>query len=160
MSRKTRVAALLVLAGIAATGRASAQWGDDTVRAVDVTAESRLASTLMSPFCPGYTIEQCPSPYADSLRMWMRARLADGATPAAIESTLIARYGEQIRGAPRFKGLGIMLWLLPVASLLVAAYVATRRLRRRAVAAARPHAPALTREQQERLDEALASFDG
>jgi len=68
---------------------------------------------MMSPFCPGLTLETCPSVYADTLRVSVRARFAAGEDPSAIEESLVAAFGEGVRGVPKAHGIGLVLWALP-----------------------------------------------
>jgi cytochrome c-type biogenesis protein CcmH len=79
----------------------------------NVTQANKLLGTLMSPFCPGLTLANCPSVYAETLRVSVRGRLDAGETPDSIVESLVAAFGEGIRGAPRAAGLGLVLWVLP-----------------------------------------------
>ncbi len=56
-----------------------------------------LSGELMSPFCPGRTLAECPSPQADELRLWIITQEAAGATRAEVERTLYQRFGDSIR---------------------------------------------------------------
>jgi cytochrome c-type biogenesis protein CcmH/NrfF len=85
--------------------------------AADVTRSNQLLGTLMSPFCPGLTLASCPSFYAETLRVSVRARLDAGEPPERVVESLVAVFGEGIRGAPRARGLGLVLWTLPVIAL-------------------------------------------
>lgn len=67
---------------------------------VDTNAQ-RLFSQLMSPYCPGLLLADCPSQDAFDLRAEIRARLAAGETPAQVEEALYARFGESIRATIR-----------------------------------------------------------
>ena len=42
-----------------------------------------VANELMSPFCPGRTLADCPSPDAASLRMWIAVQAAAGRSRGA-----------------------------------------------------------------------------
>ncbi len=106
---------------------ASTAWGqqarppvaDTIVPAQDLTRANRLLGTLMSPFCPGLTLANCPSPYAETLRVSIRTRLDAGEAPDSIVASLVAAFGEGIRGAPPARGIGLALWVLPVAGVAV-----------------------------------------
>ncbi|HEX9727096.1 MAG TPA: cytochrome c-type biogenesis protein CcmH [Gemmatimonadales bacterium] len=86
---------------------------DSTLRAAppssDVTEANKLLGTLMSPFCPGLTLANCPSAYAETLRVSVRGRLDAGEEPDSIVESLVAAFGEGMRGAPRAAGLGLVL---------------------------------------------------
>jgi cytochrome c-type biogenesis protein CcmH/NrfF len=105
-----------------------------------------LAAELMSPFCPGRTLADCPSPNAASIRMWIVVQAAAGRTRDDVQAELYERYGDVMRPAPRAEGFGLLVALV------------LRRMTRRgaapaqAVAAPRPLDPELER----RVDEELA----
>ncbi|MBT6144272.1 MAG: hypothetical protein HOH74_02510 [Gemmatimonadetes bacterium] len=78
----------------------------------DVETEAhQLFTTIMSPYCPGSLLNQCPSSQAAVLRDEIRQRLRDGATREQIETELIATYGEGILASPPFSGFGVLSWL-------------------------------------------------
>jgi len=118
-----------------------------------------VPAELMSPFCPGRTLADCPSPAAASIRMWILVQAAAGRTRDDVENELIARYGDRIRSAPKAEGFGWAAYLVPlgvfVGGGLLVAYV-LRRMTRGAPPpppeAIRPVDPELER----RVDEELA----
>ena len=69
----------------------------------------------MSPFCPGRTLADCPSPNATLVKDEIRALLRSGRTEAEIRADLSARYGDALVGVPKTP-LG---WFLPAAMLVV-----------------------------------------
>ena len=73
-----------------------------------------LSAELMSPFCPGRTLADCPSQSAKSLAMWVVVQEAAGRTRSDVEEELIARYGEVMRPAPKPEGIGLTAYLVPV----------------------------------------------
>lgn len=117
-----------------------------------------LMNELMSPFCPGRSLADCPSPQADQLRMWLIVQEAAGRPRAEVEDELYDRYGDVIRARPRAEGFGLAAYFVPAAvfvagGLLVAIYV--RRQTRRS--APETPAPAVADPDLERLvDEELA----
>ena len=159
MSAAVRVCALLLaLAAFAAPAAAATPASDDAATrwAYD------LANDLMSPFCPGRSLADCPSPDAASLRMWIVVQAAAGRTRADVEEELYARYGEVIRAAPKAEGFGAGAYLIPIGvfaggGALVAWFLrrATRRAR------ARPEEPTrgLDPEVERKLDELLGRHE-
>jgi cytochrome c-type biogenesis protein CcmH/NrfF len=85
-----------------------------------------LAGEIMSPYCPGRTLAACPSSAAAELRMEVALRLSTGESRDAIVEALVGRFGEEIRGAPRPTGFGLLLWLWPplLGGLLLVAVLA------------------------------------
>ncbi len=143
--------AVAVFAGPAAAEEpatdASTRWAYD------------LANELMSPFCPGRSLADCPSPDAASLRMWILVQAAAGRTRDDVEQELFERYGEMIRSTPKAEGIGTTAYVIPVAAFaaggaLVAWFL--RRATRRAAAQPAPTAQTLDPEVERRIDEALS----
>ncbi len=106
----------------------SAAWAAPHTSDPEVTRRAhRIAQDLMSPFCPGRTLADCPSPDALAVREQIRALLAEGAPEAEIRERLGATYGDAIIGVPR----GAVGWLVPVLLLLLGAVLPVAVLRRR-----------------------------
>ncbi|HKA14089.1 MAG TPA: cytochrome c-type biogenesis protein CcmH [Myxococcota bacterium] len=154
-ARQRACALLLALTALAASAGAEAPAIGDTAPAWAYD----LPNDLMSPFCPGRSLADCPSPDAASLRMWILVQAAAGRTRADVEEQLYARYGEVIRSAPKAEGFGTAAYLIPIAvfaggGALVAWFL--RRATRRAAAHPSPAAAPLDPEVERRLDEALS----
>jgi cytochrome c-type biogenesis protein CcmH/NrfF len=118
-----------------------------------------VANELMSPFCPGRTLADCPSSYAESLRMWIIVQEAAGRSRADVENELFERYGDIMRPAPRAQGLGLAAYVVPSAIILLGAGVVVAVLRYHARKPDAPSAtPAVARDPElERIiDEELA----
>ena len=137
------------------------------VQGYDATQAQRLFGDLMSPFCPGLTLATCPSPGADSLRRDIRTRLSLGESPRAIRAAYAASWGEEILGAPRWRGWGVVLWLMPAVVLAVGAVAVARSLlwMQRLAGGGPPAerdvaAPSLALDEglRQRLEEELAAF--
>lgn len=77
-----------------------------------------LAGYLMSPYCPGRTLADCPSPQAQTLRMWLIVQEAAGRSQDEVEQELYARFGDQIRPAPRAEGFGLTAYAVPIGAFL------------------------------------------
>jgi cytochrome c-type biogenesis protein CcmH/NrfF len=153
--RAVRVGALLLALAFAAPAAADTPASDDAATrwAYD------LANDLMSPFCPGRSLADCPSPDAASLRMWIIVQAAAGRTRADVEKELYAKYGEVIRARPSAEGFGATAYLIPIAvfaggGALVAWFL--RRATRRAAAQPVPSAAPLDPEVERRLDDVLS----
>jgi cytochrome c-type biogenesis protein CcmH len=118
-----------------------------------------LAAELMSPFCPGRTLADCPSPAAANIRMWILVQAAAGRTKEDVEDELLARYGDRIRSAPKAEGFGWAAYLVPlgvfVGGGLLVAYV-LRRMTRGAPPPPPDAALPVDPELERRVDEELA----
>ena len=115
----------------------------------------------MSPFCPGRSLADCPSPDAASMRMWILVQAAAGRTRADVEEELYARYGEMIRSAPKAEGIGAAAYWMPAAVFVAGGALVVWFLRRatRRVAPGEPSARPLDPEVERKLDELLDSED-
>jgi len=94
-------ACLALLAAAAPAGAEAEPW------AYQVWRES------MSPYCPGRTLADCPSPQADTLRLWIQLQEVAGRSREDVEAELVERYGDAILAAPRARGLGLAAYALP-----------------------------------------------
>jgi cytochrome c-type biogenesis protein CcmH/NrfF len=133
--------------------------------AVPVTAQPRdpaaeaqaIFTSVMSPYCPGLLLADCPSAAAFELRADIRRRLDGGESRAAIEQDLYHRYGDVIRAVPPATGWGTVLRAAPAAALALSLGALTWWLsRRRAVdetASAGAADPAIEERLQQELDE-------
>lgn len=74
---------------------------------------SAVAASLMSPYCPGMTLATCPSAAAGELRAEIQTRIAGGESESSIVASLATRFGMDLSGAPRARGVALLLWLVP-----------------------------------------------
>jgi cytochrome c-type biogenesis protein CcmH/NrfF len=124
-----------------------------------------LANQIMSPYCPGRTLAECPSPQADTLRMWLIVQEAAGRDRAEVEAELSERFGDVILAAPRPEGFGLAAYLVPMLVFLaggVLVGVVLRRFTRvrplpaAGIAPSQPLDPELDPELERQVDEELA----
>jgi cytochrome c-type biogenesis protein CcmH/NrfF len=151
MVKRALVAAALVL-GLSLA--AAAAWAEAENWAYKAQNE------LMSPFCPGRTLADCPSPAAESLRLWLVMQMNAGRSREDVEEELFARYGNVMRPAPKAEGFGLTAYLVPIAGFLgggALLFWFLRRMTRAAPAPAAAPAAAPADPELERLvDEELA----
>lgn len=118
-----------------------------------------LGRSLMSPFCPGRTLQACPSGQAAAWLADVRAWVAEGRTDAEIVRRLQARVpGFDLAGPP--PSTGWLLGLAPIglaSSILIAAFVVLRR--RRVVERPRARDEDEDEELGDVLDDELARAD-
>lgn len=113
MSPRALVAAVLLCVGVVLVAASVGAQVDE-----ERTDRSRrayaLAGELMSPFCPGRTLADCPSPNAAAWREEIRAWIHAGLGEDEIRGRLQARTSLDLSGLPRTP-LG---WALPLAILI------------------------------------------
>lgn len=158
-----RLPALLLALGLLA-GPLAAQSPDADALASRETAAWKLIASLQSPFCPGLTLESCPSWYADSLRSVIRKRMAAGESPETIRTELAAEFGQRVLGEPTWQGFDVLGWVGPavliLGTMLGLALLLRRRHQATQVAAPAPAGPAdslpMTGAERSRLEAVLA----
>ncbi len=120
-----------------------------------------LWNELMSPYCPGRTLSECPSGQADQLRMWILMQEAAGRERADVEAELYERFGDEILPAPRASGFGIAAYAIPVVAFLAGGVLVAIFLRRGGGGGGPPAPPpaapaALDPELERAIDEELS----
>lgn len=146
--------ALILLAPAAAWVQpAGAADGDGRAQA--------LYREVMSPFCPGLTLADCPSQQAFEMRGDIARRLDAGESRQAIVDELVAAYGAQILADPSDTPIGRIVWGVPIALSALAAVGLAVFLRRvtRSSAGERTAEADVTAAARGRLDEELAALD-
>lgn len=116
---------------LAAAGPSAAQAEEEADYAYE------LADELMSPFCPGRSLSECPSPQAADLREWILEQDKAGVPRSAVEEELYQRWGDELRQAPRPEGVGLAAYVIPAVAFVAGGGVLAlfwRRQRRRAAA--------------------------
>jgi len=98
---------------------------------------NRISVEVMSPYCPGVTLHDCPTDAAVQLRERILGWARDGWSRERILDRLEAEYGASIRSTPPASGAGLWAWVMPAvavgAGFVVAAAVARRWSRRPSV---------------------------
>ncbi len=90
----------------------------------DLNREARdIFETVLSPYCPGRTISNCPSPQAEELRTAIKQQLADGEASEDIKEELYAVFGDELRTIPRARGFGLLAWIVPGLAFLMGGWL-------------------------------------
>ena len=112
-----------------------------------------LSAELRCPKCQNQNIADSNAPIAQDLRKLLYKQLEAGATDDEILEYMVSRYGEFVRYKPRFSGVTLMLWLMPVALLLGAlvAVISVVRNSRKEVADS-----SISAQEQQQLDDLLS----
>jgi cytochrome c-type biogenesis protein CcmH len=93
--------------------------------------EARKAiSKLLSPYCPGFMLEVCPSSEAQALRDAIHAGALQGQSADELVEWMLADYGEEYRAVPLSRGSGLFAWILPPLALLMGGLGVVMALRR------------------------------
>jgi cytochrome c-type biogenesis protein CcmH len=159
MTARVRILlAALGLVGLFGLGMA----GAPVVRAEEAPYSMELWNGLMSPYCPGRTLMDCPSGQATELRDWIAEQEQAGRSKQEVEDELYAQFGDVILQTPRAQGFGIAAYVLPVVALFAGGAIVWVFLRRQVAAGATTDAPAIPQrpaaldpEIERRIDEEL-----
>lgn len=84
---------------------------DDPAQEADAVA---LMESLRCIQCQGQSIADSDAPIAGTMRSEVRTRIAAGERPDDIRDWLVSRYGDWVSFEPPFRGMGLILWLLPL----------------------------------------------
>jgi cytochrome c-type biogenesis protein CcmH len=126
------------------------------------TSLTYLEGQVMCPTCHT-TLDQSNSAAAQQIERFISQKIAACWTAQRIESALVANYGPQILAAPPRKGFDLLAWWLPIAGVLVGAFLLAvgvwRWSRRREPGTEPPADSPLDEETERRLDDLLARFE-
>lgn len=119
-----------------------------------------ISREMVSPYCPGITLHDCPSDNSLALRLRITGWAESGMDKDAIRLRLERDFGEDIWATPSTRGSGLWAWLLPIAAgvagLALVTLLAVRWTRKTDAEA--PNEPEATPEQRRRLDVELAAL--
>ena len=145
-----RVALVLAL-GIALAPAAALAAPEDVA--------NEISREIMSPYCPGITLHDCPSDPAMKMRERIAGWAEDGWSKQEILTHLETEWGDVIRATPPTEGAGLLAWILPGLAVLCGAigafFVGRAWARRRAAA---PAPPPVSSSDRARLEKELADL--
>jgi len=79
-----------------------------------------VGDTIMCPACSGESVTGSQAPVAVAIRRQIADMVRQGRSDEEIRNTLVASYGDRIVLNPPRSGLAGLVWVLPVAALVVA----------------------------------------
>lgn len=123
-------------------------------------AATDMSEEIMSPFCPGVTLHECPSAEALELRDRIETWFRDGMTRDEILLRLEDEYGVGVRAAPAPEGAGLLAWLIAGLGVLAALGAAAFLIKRWTNRPPRSLEDTVTPGDRARLDEELARLRG
>jgi cytochrome c-type biogenesis protein CcmH len=133
------IAALLLCVSASAFGQSS------EVASPDPRVEERLkvlAQELRCLVCQNQTIADSNAPLALDLRNQIREQVAQGRSDDQIRDYMVQRYGDFVLYRPPMRATTVLLWLGPLALILLGAGIFIAIVRRRATALPETISPA------------------
>lgn len=80
-----------------------------------------LAAELRCPDCEGLSVADSATTSGRAIRADLRRRISAGQSDAEIRQVYVDRYGDSILLKPEGSGIGIVVWGLPVAAVVIGA---------------------------------------
>ena len=114
-----------------------------------VTADdvNRVAKQMYCPVCENEPLDACRTAACQQWRAQIGEMLAEGQSDQQIKDYFVARYGVRVLAQPPAQGTSLLLYVLPIAGLIVGVVIVVwllRRLRARGAEAATAAAPQST----------------
>ncbi len=109
---------LFLLLGLTA-GALGAQIPEGVEGTYEPHPEARKAiDQLLSPYCPGLMLEQCPAEASRILRDSIHMLAAQGWTGDELKAWMLANHGPEWQAVPDRSGAGLWAWILPPFALV------------------------------------------
>ncbi|MDQ3895779.1 MAG: cytochrome c-type biogenesis protein CcmH [Actinomycetota bacterium] len=145
-----------LLLGVVLVGALAVGSRDDSGPPTEDQRVGRITSIVRCPTCRGLSVAQSDAPSAEAIREEVRRRVHDGESDAQVKAYLVSRYGKDIILKPDAKGVGLLVWALPVVGGAAAVVGVFLVLRRRRVQPGRR----VSAEDQALVDQALVDREG
>lgn len=123
--------------------------------AQDVARE--VSEKIISPFCPGVTLHDCPSADGDQMRREILAMAESGMTADEIIDELVAERGDAILATPSNPFARLLPALLVAFGAIVALFLMSRWTKRRALERA-SEASQVSDKEHRRIEKELERF--
>jgi cytochrome c-type biogenesis protein CcmH len=91
---------------------------------------TEVAGLLRCPVCQGMSVADSPAEMAINMKAQVHELLARGYTEEQILTYFERSYGQFVLLRPKFEGANRLLWLLPVAAMLIGAALVFYKLRK------------------------------
>ena len=118
--RRTLSTVLFLLLALFIAFQADADTLEDQV--------AEISGELMCPVCEGQSVAESNAQLARDMRAVIKTKLLEGDTKEEIMDYFVSSYGETILASPPPKGFSVILWLLPVLSVLIGGAIILRTI--------------------------------
>lgn len=89
---------------------------------------AEISGELMCPVCEGQSVAESNAQLARDMRAIIKTKLLEGQSKEEIIDYFVSSYGETILASPPPRGFSVILWLLPVLSVLIGAAIILRTI--------------------------------
>lgn len=89
-----------------------------------------VAALLRCPVCQGLSVADSPSEMAVNMKGQVRELLARGYTEEQILQYFERSYGQFVLLKPKFEGVNALVWMIPIAALLIGIAVVFTKIRK------------------------------
>ena len=115
---------MIILAGTTASNNSYAVDPEEFLKDPKQELRARnISKNVRCLVCQNQSIDESSAPLAKDLRMIVRNKITEGLTDKEVYKFLTDRYGDFILLNPPFKTSTMILWALPFALFLIAAFV-------------------------------------
>ena len=90
---------------------------------------NEVAKDLFCPVCESTPLDVCPTQACADWRELIREQLSDGSSPEEVQAYFARQYGDGVLANPPKSGFNLILWLLPVAAVVLGGTFFSRYLR-------------------------------
>ena len=90
---------------------------------------NEVAKDLFCPVCENTPLDVCPTQACADWRELIRQQLTDGSTPEEVQAYFARQYGEGVLANPPKQGFNLILWLFPVAAVVLGGVFFSRYVR-------------------------------
>ena len=160
---RSSVAKILIAFCLALSVSAACTASPDGLKGEALDREAtNLYQQVFSPFCPGRSLNDCPSSKAAELKDQMRAELEAGKAPEVILNEVFQKFGDQYRAVPQFAGVGMFVWLVPIGFVVIGLLIAVAASSRRKKGTSDESissAPAVSAEDERRIQDELSRLE-
>lgn len=87
---------------------------------------AEISGELMCPVCEGQSVAESNAQLARDMRAIIKTKLLEGHSKEEILDYFVSSYGETILASPPPRGFSVILWLLPVLSVLIGGAIILR----------------------------------
>jgi cytochrome c-type biogenesis protein CcmH len=90
---------------------------------------NEVAKDLYCPVCENTPLDACPTQTCQDWRDEIRVQLAEGRSKEEIHQYFVERYGVEVLAEPPREGFNMLIWILPIAIVVIGALIFGRYLR-------------------------------